>query len=191
MSKICTICNKEHPETMFYTRGDKTGLRSECKACSRKQRICPLCGAEHNSFYTKGKSDVCPTCYPLHRQAYQLWHAALYRSKRGNLGFDIDVLDIYKQLKQPCPKTGHQFVLNEKGQNIGNRNPYSPSLDKIDPTKGYTKDNCRVVCWWYNVTKQRYSDEEVLNLCKQIVSSSEMKPVQNVDEMDKTNEETI
>jgi len=120
-----------------------------------------------------------------------LWHAALHRSKRGELDFNLEILDLYKQLQQPCPKTGITFVLNNKGQNIGNRNPYSPSIDKIDPTKGYTKDNCRIVCWWYNVTKQRYSDEEVLNLCKQIVASSEMKPVRNVDEMAKINGEII
>jgi hypothetical protein len=46
----------------------------------------------------------------------------------------------------------------------------SPSIDKIDPAKGYTIDNCQVVSWWYNVTKQRFTDKEVLELCKAVVN---------------------
>lgn len=37
----------------------------------------------------------------------------------------------------------------------------TPTIDKIDSGKGYTKDNCRIVCWWFNLTKSIYTDEQV------------------------------
>lgn len=191
MIKQCTICKQNLDSSFFYTRGtDKTKLRSECKACTRKQRTCPICNTHHNSFYTKGKSDICPSCYPLYRQAYNLHGAAKHRAKLQNLEFNLEVLEILEELKKPCPLTGFTFILNKTGQNIGNRNPFSPSIDKINPSLGYTKENTRLVCWWYNVTKQRFTDEEVLNLCKAVVTSSKIKLAQNAENMGEIKRET-
>lgn len=47
-----------------------------------------------------------------------------------------------------------------------------PSLDKIDPSGGYTKSNVQVVCWWYNASKQQFTDAEVLTLCEAVVKKA-------------------
>ena len=39
---------------------------------------------------------------------------------------------------------------------------YAPSLDRKNPTKGYTKANTRVVVWMYNIMKNVFSDKDVL-----------------------------
>jgi hypothetical protein len=34
--------------------------------------------------------------------------------------------------------------------------PNSMSIDRIDNTKGYTKDNVRFVCWWLNCAMNQW-----------------------------------
>ena len=79
-----------------------------------------------------------------------------------------------------CPKTGLVFTYKENGNNYGNRAPTTPSVDKIDPSKGYTIDNCQIVCWWYNVAKHQFTNEVVLELCQRVVTTSKIQSAQNV-----------
>ncbi len=44
--------------------------------------------------------------------------------------------------------------------------PWRPSVDKIDPNKGYTPDNVQIVCWIYNRAKHIGPDEDVMILAK-------------------------
>jgi hypothetical protein len=70
-----------------------------------------------------------------------------------------------------CPRTGIKFKkLLQANSDYSNRDPWSPSVDKIDPTKGYTKDNVQIVSWWYNVSKQQFTDDEVLEFCQKVIS---------------------
>ena len=55
-----------------------------------------------------------------------------------------------------CVMTGIKFVLT------GGRHPFSPSLDRIDSTKGYTKDNVQLVTWMYNTAKGQFTHDDVL-----------------------------
>ena len=42
-----------------------------------------------------------------------------------------------------CSLTGIAFTW-------GVKDPTTLSIDRIDPSKGYTKENVRFVCWWVN-----------------------------------------
>lgn len=44
---------------------------------------------------------------------------------------------------------------------IGFRNamPYAPSIDRKDSTKGYTRENCRIVCAAANFAMNTWGDE--------------------------------
>lgn len=113
-------------------------------------------------------SDHCDECYPFYRRATKLWYAAKTRSEKVGCLFTITPEWIAERLKNPCPKTGETFVVG--GTNYSDRNPYSASLDKIDPTGGYTQENCQVVSWLYNCAKQRFSEEDVYNFCLKVVN---------------------
>lgn len=53
--------------------------------------------------------------------------------------------------------------------------PWRPSVDRIDPDKGYLKGNVRLVCAMYNIARRRWSDEEVLYMAQSLVSKAQRK----------------
>lgn len=169
--KPCSKCKIEKPESEFYERSGG-GLRSHCIAChaEARRKTCLSCGL---SFLPQGShASRCKDCYPTHRQAQTLFHAANHRAIKNRLEFDLDIDWIVDQLKLPCPRTGARFQLLASSSGYGDRGPFGPSLDKIDPRRGYTKDNVQVVCWWYNVAKQRFTDQEVIDLCRMVTKTA-------------------
>ncbi len=51
----------------------------------------------------------------------------------------------------------------------GQRDFLSPSFDRIDNSKGYTKENVRCVCWGYNLVKNAFTDRDVASLALSLV----------------------
>jgi hypothetical protein len=190
--KLCTKCKKEKPTTEYFNRSDSKGLRSWCKECSGnyKKVICTVCGVVHSRYSTGRKSDVCKECYPKYRQAYNLYYAAKQRAEKNKIPFNLTLKWVLDRLSF-CPKTGLPFTYRENGNNYSNRKATTPSIDKIDPFLGYTMDNCQVVCWWFNVSKQQFTDTEVIDLCKRVCSISEMNSVLNVQVEEKIIVKTI
>jgi hypothetical protein len=179
-NKVCTKCKEDKPLTEYYKRSDSKGFRSHCKKCCGDYQdiICSVCGKEHSHYSVGRKSLVCVDCYPKYRQAYLLIELAKYRAKQRQIKFNL-TLDWVLERLTSCPKTGIPFTFGDNGGNYKTRAATTPSIDKIDPTKGYTPENCQVVCWWYNVSKQQFNDEEVYELCKATVTMYEMNRVQN------------
>lgn len=60
-----------------------------------------------------------------------------------------------------CEATGLKLSLEMNRQGY-TRHPYRPSIDRIDNSLGYTKDNCRVVAVIYNYAKSEFTDKDVL-----------------------------
>lgn len=161
----CGKCGRD------YTSGSK------CKPCrnktlqDRRQNSvgCVDCGEMFDRPHA-GKRTRCDSCYEIYRQVYNLYHSVKNRAATSGLDFDITEEWIRNGVEQGCPMTGESFVIGN-GSNYGNRHPLTPSVDKIDPDKGYTQDNCRVVCWFYNLAKARWNDEDVIALCKKIAAN--------------------
>lgn len=53
----------------------------------------------------------------------------------------------------------------------GNRKhaPYAPSIDRKDSAKGYTPENCQLVCYMVNCARNQFSDYEFLRMCRAVV----------------------
>ena len=45
---------------------------------------------------------------------------------------------------------------------------YKPSLDRIDPNRGYVCGNIRIVAWIVNKCRMDLSDQEFVEMCKAI-----------------------
>lgn len=48
------------------------------------------------------------------------------------------------------------------------------SLDRIDSTKGYTKDNVRLVTWLVNKSIGEYGTDAFINMCLSVVRKLEL-----------------
>ncbi len=170
--KICNVCKKKLPLSAFHKRSqNKGGVRYSCIDCVKKEskKTCPDCKIMH--YGENRKTTRCKKCYPLYKKSIQLYGSIKVRSKKNNLEFDLTKDWLLNRILNPCPMTGITYVLS-KGLGSNVRLPYAPSIDRIDPSRGYTKENCRMVCWWYNITKYTYTDEEVLELCRKVIKTA-------------------
>ena len=87
---------------------------------------------------------------------------ARYRARQKGLEFTITSDWVRERLERGvCEVTGEPFIY---GRGMA-RGPNSPSLDRIDPSKGYTPDNTRVVIWAYNAAKQDFTEQQFLYVC--------------------------
>jgi hypothetical protein len=89
------------------------------------------------------------------------------RADKMNFDFDLtlkNLVDIWLEQKGHCALTGVELS-NESGS-LEQKNPYRASVDRIDSSKGYTKDNVRLLCHWANNAKSTYNDDLFRSMCK-------------------------
>lgn len=82
---------------------------------------------------------------------YRMWKSAQERANKKGWEFTILVEDI--KIPEVCPLLNTPFI-------IGDRN-YTPSLDRIDSTKGYIKGNVWVISHRANQIKNDATLEEL------------------------------
>ena len=112
------------------------------------------------------RKDICNDCYnkfgdTLGTRMSDVVRLMIKRARdRNKWEVLIDPLDIYKVWSEDnkCPIMGTVYEIG------GDRNT-SPSLDRIDPTRGYTPDNIQVISTLANNMKSNASDTELLQFC--------------------------
>lgn len=79
--------------------------------------------------------------------------------KRGHdFELTLEMLgDMFSEMR--CSVTGMKLSVTWDGPG---RNPWYPSVDRIDTSLGYVPGNVRPVCWAYNCARQTWPDEVVL-----------------------------
>lgn len=75
-----------------------------------------------------------------------------------------------------CAATGLPFDM-KPGLGKHHANPWAPSLDRRDSSKGYTSDNVQVVCAAYNYAKSEWSSDVLLTLARAVVDTAAKKDV--------------
>lgn len=103
-------------------------------------------------------------------RAIVMKNAAKQRASKLGLDFDLTREWIEEKLEVgECEMTGLPFNLTLSGRMD---NPYAPSLDRIDPERGYTQSNVRVCLWMYNAAKGMWQEEDVLAMAIALVEKS-------------------
>jgi hypothetical protein len=87
---------------------------------------------------------------------YKIWYAIKSKCKKNNIEFDLDVSDI--DPPKLCPV--FNIPLDRRDSN------HTPSVDRVDPSKGYTKDNICVISLKANRMKQDSSIDDLKMLIK-------------------------
>jgi len=158
--KLCTRCKQTKVLEKFYKGHASHGRMSWCKTCSNAYKV-----AEHKKNPEKSRQrDTTRLASPVGR-AGNIYRAAKRRALLKNILFNVSLARIeVALLLGKCERTAIPFDLSKP--NKLSRNPYSPSIDRIDPFKGYTDDNVQIVVGMYNLGKSQYSDSEFIAFCK-------------------------
>lgn len=85
----------------------------------------------------------------------QMVKGARRRAREQGLPFDLTVFDII--IPEVCPVLGLPLAMGE-----GRSRDNSPSLDKIDPAKGYVRGNVQVISDLANRMKQNAGPDQLL-----------------------------
>lgn len=91
--------------------------------------------------------------------AKYMWYEAKKRAKNKNLDFNIEISDIF--IPEICPVLDIPLFLID-----GKRTDNSPSLDKINNSKGYIKGNIKVISFRANALKNNATVEELEAIVK-------------------------
>lgn len=168
--------------TEFTKRGDKAG--SWCRACYNAYKKANGYNAysrraDYFAEYQRElrKQDEFKSKDRKYRKEYASTFSGMVtsllcnakdRAKRKGLQIDLDRSWIEQHLEPlKCEATGVGLILER--QNGVSHTPFRPSIDRIDNSKGYTKENCRIVCVIYNKAKSDYTDLDVVAMAKGLV----------------------
>jgi hypothetical protein len=140
----CPSCDK-----LFIWKGSPSHIdRAKVRYCSRSCQNVKH-GLAKRDLRTNKQNDK-----------YQMWCHARKRAKKNNLEIDIEPYDI-PDIPQLCPVLGIEIKRNiQDGKNHG-PSDNSPSLDRIDTSKGYIKGNIRIISNRANRIKSDASFEEI------------------------------
>lgn len=145
-AKKCTRCLLELAVELF----DWNGRGARTSRC----HLCRLAVARNSKVGTRQYQER--RAEPFFMARYMLG-AVRARAVKKKLICDLDLVWFREALSRNCSFTGLPFELVA-------HSPWYPSVDRIDSTKGYTKDNCRLVVAMYNYMKNRWTDGDCIRL---------------------------
>lgn len=156
------------------------------KHCSHCRLLLPIDDFAKDASRNDGHQRYCKTCSnslrvkrdqlnPVQKHTCRMLSSARSRAKEKNLPFDIDLdyvrLIVGKDAEfashcQIFPKIALDWSCNRG--NGPRALPNSPSIDRIDPTRGYVKGNIWIVCHRANAIKSNATHEELKLLTKAV-----------------------
>ena len=170
-TKQCTCCKEVKILSDFYIhRAKKSGFQSHCKNCDK---------VKNKTYRDNNKNKITErnkVNYENNKERWQIYHQAnkdsgilkgiRQRSKKKGIECDLELEDIaYPEF---CPVLG--LKLERKSNNKG-PTKNSPSVDRIDPTKGYVKDNIQMISNLANTMKQDATPEQLLMFADWVIKT--------------------
>ena len=136
-------------------------ISGKAKSCGcRRKRL-----RENNPRF-KGKYDI----------SKKVWYSIEKGAKRRSIPFSISIDDgwaIYLKQNKLCPYTGEKLVFpTSYDKHDGNL-----SLDRINSSKGYTKDNCVTCCETCNKAKLKMNIDDFKNWIKRIYEKQKLENI--------------
>jgi len=166
-TKQCRKCKKTYPLNQFFKDAIKAdGLRGCCKQCDVAMTL-KYCRthkkkmrAAHRAWYAKNIDKCREQSRSARRKNRARWllKNSRNRAKEKGLAFDLD--KHWPELKKRidvlrCELTGLPLDLNAI------RDWNSPSIDRIDCSRGYTYDNVRIVCFAMNCAMGTWGENKL------------------------------
>lgn len=142
---------------------------------------CSSCGRAADTSFGGGRAGECNTCAkarwnvenPIKLRAQRLYGNAQKRAKKmGWPAPDFGSVWIEDKIRfGHCEVTGIPFDLTSHTSDTNHtKNPWVPSLDRIDSAGVYAKENVQLVVYMYNVCKAEFSHIDVVKFCRAVAS---------------------
>lgn len=186
--KACVNCGKELPyeqrkrnccshscanQMMWRKKGGKT-CRKTCKECGAS--FCALPSEGYCSMQCRQSARHRLSAKPARyfRRLLTLRSpgrgAAVYRS----LLTQDDLIHLYREQQGRCALSGVELTF----QSGRGRIPTNCSIDRIDSSRDYTRDNIQLACIWANMMKKNMPQGEFIEWCRKIATTH--PPAQSV-----------
>jgi hypothetical protein len=173
--QVCNTCNIDKPINDFPKLNTSLkGYGNKCKDCHKPRMYGYWTNTkERVNLYRKienlTEEQIMLKRYQKREQAKndpigRMLMGASQRAKKRGLDFDITREDIV--IPEKCPYLG---ILLYPGKKDDYKN--SPSLDRIDSSKGYIKGNIQVISSKANTMKNDASIEELITFAKNILKN--------------------
>ena len=165
---LCHYCGEYKPVECFSPNGGGSSIRNN------RRSICNECNSKRQRYHDLSLSDD----KKLDKCLRFRFLGARSRALNFNIEFNITfeyIKELWNKQKGICALSNipMTYLLKE------GRTPTNVSIDKIDRTKGYIKDNIQLVCMACNQIKSDLIEEEMYNFCKKIVKTYENKNNKN------------
>ena len=148
--KTCTVCKESKSHEAFRPvrlRNGKMALKARCRQCESKY-----------AMKWQEENDYCQDIqYVFYQRAY-----GIIRDRRAPVGFSCKelkeyLISLWEKQHGKCYYTGKNMVFNGYTKNIMN----AVTVDRVEPSLGYVKDNIVVCCAIVNRIKQNLSLDEL------------------------------
>jgi hypothetical protein len=163
-SKKCNFCHNEKPLEQFkkYAGSHYVTVHSTvCMDCHREKMRAKYRKNNDRMKVLNAKYYRIPE-----RRVAKIFQNLKNRAKHAGLEFDLD-LDWFKErFSNGCEITGIAFEIET---DRFHKNLFGPSVDRTDSDKGYTKDNCKLVCLCYNLAKNCGTHQDVVKMAKALI----------------------
>lgn len=153
VKKVCSTCKVEKPiEEFTSNKSMPSGFMSYCKDCNNKR----------NKIYRSNNTNLTRAC----KRVFS------YINRRGrvkSIEVEIDyifIMNLYESQKGLCAYTKEKLELGSGKHN-------TLSVDRIDSSLGYLKNNVVLTTWQVNNCKQSLSLKEFRDLCRKIIQNEE------------------
>jgi len=147
------MCSKKCAKERRKQRHRSPEYRARNKA-GRARRRKENPGAEHASLKRR-------------RPWRAVWISKRSNARKRGILFTLTPEWVERKYKAGCAVTGIAFRMGE-----GILGPFSPSIDRINPDKGYTPRNCRMVLYGVNALKGTGTDEDMKTIAQAITKEA-------------------
>jgi hypothetical protein len=147
--KICSKCKQEKPFNLFYNKNKRDDLYySWCKDCCKKSSA-------------EATLNINATIEGRAKSA--LINAKRRTSKNGHeLLLEVkDIIDLWEKQSGVCAYSGMNMTLNSNELN-------TMSLERIDSSIGYTKENTILICHAVNRMKSNFEVRDFYKFCSAV-----------------------
>jgi len=173
--KKCIRCGAvlvEGENWKVYAKGNYVNKCDECLKIEKREyaREWARRNPEKARARCKKHRDKIKKENPKLYKCRQMAGSAQKRAKKHGWDFEINGDYLYSIAPDYCPILGVKidYTANDKRK-------YSASIDRIDSSKGYTKDNVQIISYLANLMKSNATPEEMVKFAEYVIREIKSK----------------